>query len=323
MIVKSKCSPLTCRCVSFSDVNLLGLVFDHSHRRLCAFIITPKQKNVYLTFVDLSLNAIADSGARALAGALPWCRLLTHVRLSHNRIGSSGAMALAKGFAGHPRLAFLDLRHNTIGDRGACALVELLPLPHGSGSITAPLLREIALSGNRLGDDTAAALAERIANGGGGVASTLCTADSSYGAASLLSDAEMDELERLQGFGGSVGGGSSQGADGVDAGGMNAFVERLSARGPPLSSSSSSASATATVSSTSQQPQPSSFSSSHPLPFDTIDLSECRVGRAGVICLCEALALQAGGHITALHLAGNPLQDAGLMDLAKRVHLAL
>jgi GTP pyrophosphokinase len=111
------------------------------------------QKHTNLTALDFSLNAIGDSGTKAIAVSLP--SSLAHLRLSHNRIADSGARALAAALA-QSQVTALDLRQNSIGDAGAC---ELLPLLVDSS------LRQISLAGNQLGDEAAAVVAELLALG--------------------------------------------------------------------------------------------------------------------------------------------------------------
>ena len=63
--------------------------------------------------LSLGSNQIGDSGARALANALPQCGL-EWLFLTSNRIGNSGARALANALP-QCGLEYLDLQSNPLG----------------------------------------------------------------------------------------------------------------------------------------------------------------------------------------------------------------
>jgi Ran GTPase-activating protein (RanGAP) involved in mRNA processing and transport len=77
--------------------------------------------------LDLSFNTIGDSGAKAIAAALPHAPQVERLDLSDNRIGDAGAAALANALLRSPSVAWLNLHTNLIGDQGALALANVLP----------------------------------------------------------------------------------------------------------------------------------------------------------------------------------------------------
>lgn len=80
--------------------------------------------------LDLSFNNIGDTGAIALAAALPMVPRIGSLDLSDNRIGDAGTAALADALLRSPSLGWLSLHTNRIGDKGASALADVLPHAH-------------------------------------------------------------------------------------------------------------------------------------------------------------------------------------------------
>ncbi|MBN9119452.1 MAG: TIGR02996 domain-containing protein [Planctomycetes bacterium] len=101
--------------------------------------------------LNLSMNAISDAGAEALAQC-PHLAPFTELILRDNRIGNAGARALAAS-PGVANLTYLDLWKNRIGDPGARALAAS---PH-LGDV-----RELSLRDNAITARGAGVLQERF-----------------------------------------------------------------------------------------------------------------------------------------------------------------
>jgi hypothetical protein len=104
--------------------------------------------------LDLSQNAIGDSGVSVLAEALKTNTSVTKINLYENEIGDSGAVALAVALKTNTSVTKIDLHENEIGDSGALLLANALKT---NTSVT-----EIDLSGNEIGDSGAVALADAL-----------------------------------------------------------------------------------------------------------------------------------------------------------------
>lgn len=74
---------------------------------------------VALTALDLSDNALEDTGAENLAMCLPQCAELERLCLRENEIGGMGAAALAGALAGMGGLKELDVGGNKLKAAGA------------------------------------------------------------------------------------------------------------------------------------------------------------------------------------------------------------
>ncbi|CAE8588342.1 unnamed protein product, partial [Polarella glacialis] len=151
-----------------------------------------------LQVLDLDCNDLQDEGLSALASSLPHCRSLRELRLGGNRLGLQGAQSLAAALARcqEPGLQKLDVSRNYLGPAGAAALAEALAAepPIGlrvlrlsvnrvrdagvaamskifQGSERGPLLEELDLGNNMIGDTGAAALAAALVAGKLGIRS--------------------------------------------------------------------------------------------------------------------------------------------------------
>ena len=125
------------------------------------------ETNTHLTsLVGLHLhqNAIGDGGIAAICNAIqrsPHLASLEVLFLGQNEIGHNGITALA-GCIEHPtqplgNLSHLYLQTNSIGDDGATILFNAITQPTQPRNLTT-----IDLSGNRIGDVGAAAIANRF-----------------------------------------------------------------------------------------------------------------------------------------------------------------
>lgn len=74
----------------------------------------------------MGTNALADEGARAVAGALTPGHGIKTIYLGCNRIGPEGVRALADRLAGDDTVQALWLKRNPVGDKGARALAAML-----------------------------------------------------------------------------------------------------------------------------------------------------------------------------------------------------
>ena len=111
--------------------------------------------NATITSVNLSMNALGDGGALALAAAVRGPRsALRALNLSSNKIGDSGAAAVASLLAACP-LEELTLSGNAIGDLGANSLAQAV-----QASAT---IQRLYLGDNNIGDAGADSLADALA----------------------------------------------------------------------------------------------------------------------------------------------------------------
>ncbi|KAG1665496.1 hypothetical protein FOA52_009757 [Chlamydomonas sp. UWO 241] len=125
---------------------------------LCAALSSPSGGGA-LAVLDLSLNALGDSGVAALvAGLLPRVPQLQVLALGSNGISASGAASLAGALPALPQLQQLLLPGNSLGDPGVSTLAAAL-------AASCPLLASLSLAGNRsVGEHGARALSELLAS---------------------------------------------------------------------------------------------------------------------------------------------------------------
>lgn len=115
--------------------------------------------------LDLHLNRLGDRGAASVAeglaagGGMP---CLDECYLGFNGINDAGARAVADCLVHMPVLRELDLACNAIGNEGALALAVRLSTVDG-GRATTLLLETLDLRGNRIGDDGACAFRDFLA----------------------------------------------------------------------------------------------------------------------------------------------------------------
>mmetsp|Transcript_2951 Transcript_2951/g.11962 ORF Transcript_2951/g.11962 Transcript_2951/m.11962 type:complete len:415 (-) Transcript_2951:716-1960(-) len=106
-------------------------------------------------YIDLARNRIGDDGVEALAAALECFPKLEGLFLHGNRVGSRGLIALADSLPDHcPLLQDLRLMDNCIGDDGVLALCRRLRELKN--------LQVLHLKSNRFGEVAAAALVEIV-----------------------------------------------------------------------------------------------------------------------------------------------------------------
>ena len=89
----------------------------------------------------MSSNAIGDSGATAIAGALKSNTVLTTLHLRGNDIGDSGAAAITEALKSNTALTTLDLSYNIFGIDGMTAGDN--PAPPSANGTTAALQRAL------------------------------------------------------------------------------------------------------------------------------------------------------------------------------------
>lgn len=123
-------------------------------------------KNISITSLDLSFNPLGDGGAEALAEALrptdfAFCTLERLV-LRRCRVGARGAVALGRSLRGNETLHVLNLSGNRVGDPGAAALAEALARSTGSGLG----IQVLTVSDGGIGSSGMAALAAALADNG-------------------------------------------------------------------------------------------------------------------------------------------------------------
>lgn len=118
--------------------------------------------------LDLHLNRLGERGAVAIAeglsagGGMP---CLDEFYLGFNGIGDGGARAVANCLVHMPVLRELDMASNLIGNEGALALAVSLAVDTGGTTTTTTtlLLESLDLRGNRIGDDGACAFRDYLA----------------------------------------------------------------------------------------------------------------------------------------------------------------
>ncbi len=154
------------RSTSFRSLNLA-----HNNLQSDSAIVLAKSfaRNSSLTSLDLDGNAIGDDGVAALAGAFANQPMLKRLSLRANFIGDAGAVALVDGLrasAARQQCAHefpvVELSGNRVGDRGAAALAELIA---ENSTVT-----EVNLRGNLLTDAGVAPLVSAVRGGAGGSA---------------------------------------------------------------------------------------------------------------------------------------------------------
>ncbi|KAI8919610.1 hypothetical protein BC831DRAFT_481011 [Entophlyctis helioformis] len=128
---------------------------DDRCRLLCHALLS----NTHLTFLDLSHNKIADSGARGIAKVIATPTvLLSDLRLSNNKIGQAGVQSIGKALSLNSNLRHLDLRLNHLGDPGGHTICAALTRNKH--------LQDVDLSGNGLGSKTVSALCALLRKNG-------------------------------------------------------------------------------------------------------------------------------------------------------------
>ena len=110
--------------------------------------------NSSLTSLDLSGNAISQSGASCLSHSLIANSSLTSLYLSGNIIGDDGASCLSQSLIANSSLTTLDLSGCSISQSGASCLSHAL--------ITNSSLTSLYLCENDIGDDGAACLTQAL-----------------------------------------------------------------------------------------------------------------------------------------------------------------
>lgn len=123
---------------------------------LLRMIMTGLIKNTTITSLDLSHNKITNHGARLLAKLLGPDSVITNLNLCDNQIHAEGGRYLSRGLKYNTSLVELNLRLNRLTDEGGRMLLE--------GLTDHRMLTTLNLSNNTLGKDTAAVLAEIIAD---------------------------------------------------------------------------------------------------------------------------------------------------------------
>ena len=118
------------------------------------FMSSKEVKDLNITKLILSGNAIATEGATALAEMLKENRTLQQLNVRYNSIGQGGATALAEMLKENRTLQQLDVRYNSIGQGGATALAEMLKENR--------TLQQLDVSNNSIGQGGATALAEML-----------------------------------------------------------------------------------------------------------------------------------------------------------------
>jgi hypothetical protein len=115
--------------------------------------------NAPLTSFSLAQNELDATAALHLGSALasPYLKHLRKLDLHLNHLGDQGAVAVAEGLAaggGMPRLDEMYLGFNALVNEGARAVADCLPF--------LPVIRELDLASNRIGNEGALALAVRL-----------------------------------------------------------------------------------------------------------------------------------------------------------------
>lgn len=110
--------------------------------------------NTQLTYVDLSRNKIADTGAKAISKALESNATIVRLELYRNHISDVGIRDIALSLKENAVLSFLDLSSNRMHDAGAEKIGELL----SSNSA----LQTVYLAGNNIADVGAKAIGKAL-----------------------------------------------------------------------------------------------------------------------------------------------------------------
>jgi Ran GTPase-activating protein (RanGAP) involved in mRNA processing and transport len=104
--------------------------------------------------LDLSSNAISDTGCQRIADMLQANSRVRSLLLAHNKIRSTGAQSLATALLDKKRFRKLDLTGNKLRDGGATAFAEILQ--KGAG------LQELDLSRNEINHGGCRAIAKAL-----------------------------------------------------------------------------------------------------------------------------------------------------------------
>jgi Leucine-rich repeat (LRR) protein len=277
--------------------------------------------------LDISDNDIGDEGAKAIAGALPWCPGLTRIRtlfISLNSIGDVGAAALAgvhlaaDGTAtliegtGLRGLKQLNISVNSIGAAGAAALAGVHLAADGAATRMAgaglSALNTLGIHGNRIGDVGAAALAGvHLAPDGtatpiaGGGLTQLRVLDI---AVNSIHDAGVAALAGVHLAGYSL-------ATRVDGAGLRALAE-LYISGNSIGDRGAAALAGISLG----WPTDSRIEGAGLSGLNTLHISGNEIGTSGAAALAASLT-----QLRTLYMSGNRIGDAGAAALAG-VHLA-
>jgi hypothetical protein len=135
---------------SISSLSLHGsLIGDNKARMICKYLLG----NTTITRLDLSHNAIGDSGARAVAKLIN-NSVLQEVDLRDNKIAAIGAKQLGKALKQNTTLRSLNVRLNRFKDEGGRDFFRGI-----SGN---KVIRELNVSCNSLGTNSAEALCHYV-----------------------------------------------------------------------------------------------------------------------------------------------------------------
>ncbi|KAL7566727.1 hypothetical protein ACA910_017781 [Epithemia clementina (nom. ined.)] len=117
-----------------------------------------------LSMINLTRRGIGHKEAVLLHQAMMLNPSLSVLKLSYNNLGDAGASIIARGFMQngkhHDKLSILDMGFNDIGDSG-CEAIALMAI---AGNLN---ISGVYLSGNRIGEKGALAIAGAILHGSG------------------------------------------------------------------------------------------------------------------------------------------------------------
>lgn len=175
--------------VTLEKLNMSGCRIgpDGSRQFFCAL---PQNKS--LRKLDISRNQIGDTGAEYLAKAIFQGADVKVMNLSYNNLGGKAASVLAEAFECQNEITHLDLSWNNFYQPGTLAMLTRLSenkylqelnlswngIRAGGGIkviLTAPSLRELILSNNKLGTDAINIIGNTLSK-----AKKLITLDLSY-----------------------------------------------------------------------------------------------------------------------------------------------